>query len=214
MKLRSLCLLGALIAAPAQAGFLEDLAKTIENTAKKTVNDVAADLTEDMIRSMVVDYEVEQTRTGEDVLEQYSEETGTRPLRTFVSSYQCWMSPSDSARPGQEVVIRSVVEIIRGSKGGRVRVEERLTIYDNEDWDNALTEMTKPLGRGASDGGELRGEFTFTLPEGMPQGVYPVRMEVLLDGEEVGDRSFQLQLVMLDDGSLLLEPNTQIALRH
>ncbi|NND68522.1 MAG: hypothetical protein HKN19_13120 [Halioglobus sp.] len=214
MKLRSLCLLGVLLAAPVQADFFKDLAKTIEDTAKKTVNDVAADLTEDLIRSMVVDYQVEQTRSGEDVLEEYREETGTRPLRTIVSSYQCWMSPTGSVRPGQEVVIRSVVEIIPGSKRSRVQVEERLTIYDNEDWDNALTEMTKPLGRGASDGGELRGEFTFTLPEGMPQGVYPVRTEILLDGEEVGDRSFQLQLVMLDDGSLSVEPYSLIALRH
>ena len=153
MKLRHLFLLGALVAAPVQANFLEDLAKTIEKTAKKTVNDVAADVTEDLIRSMTVDYRVEQTRTGDDVLVDYREETGTRPLQTIVSSYQCWMTPNGSARPGQEVRIQSVVQVIRGSRGGRVRIEERLSIWDNEDPDSMLTEMTKPLGRGASDGG-------------------------------------------------------------
>ena len=163
MKLRHLFLLGALVAAPVQANFLEDLAKTIEKTAKKTVNDVAADVTEDLIRSMTVDYRVEQTRTGDDVLVDYREETGTRPLQTIVSSYQCWMTPNGSARPGQEVRIQSVVQVIRGSRGGRVRIEERLSIWDNEDPDSMLTEMTKPLGRGASDGGELRGELRALL---------------------------------------------------
>lgn len=213
MKLRNLCLAGVLVAAPVQADFLRDLANTIEKAAKDTVTDVAADMTEDMIRSMVVDYQVEQTRSGDDVLQDYQEQTGTRPVRTFVSSYQCWMSPNGSARPGQEIVIQSVVQVIRGSRGGRVRIEERLSIWDNEDPDSMLTEMTKPLGRSASDGGELRGEFTFTLPEGMPQGVYPVMMEVLMDGEEVGDRRFELQLVMRDDGFMTIMPATELALR-
>ncbi len=213
MKLRNVCLLGLLLAAPVQADFFKDLADTIEKTAKRTVKDVASDMTEDLIRAMAVDYQVEQTRSGDEVLEDYRAETGTRPLETIVSSYQCWMTPSGSARPGQEVVIRSVVEIIPGRRGRRVQVEERLSIWDNVDPDTMLTEMTKPLGRSASDGGELRGEFKFTLPEGMPQGVYPVRTEVLLDGEEVGDRRFELQLVMHDDGSITITPATLLALR-
>ena len=213
MKLRILCMVGVLATAPAQADFLEDLARTIEKTAKKTVNEVAADMTEDLIRSMTVDYTVEQTRSGDDVLVDYREQTGTRPLQTIVSSYQCWMTPNGSARPGQEVTIQSVVQVIRGSRGGRVKIEERLSIWDNEDPDSMLTEMTKPLGRGASNGGELRGEFKFTLPEGMPQGVYPVMMEVLMDGEEVGDRRFELQLVMRGDGTMMIMPATELALR-
>ena len=73
--------------------------------------------------------------------------------------------------------------------------------------------MTKPLGSGASGGGELRGEFTFALPEGMPQGVYPIRTDVLLDGEEVGDRRFDLQLVKHGDGSIQVMPAEMLAAR-
>ena len=41
------------------------------------------------------------------------------------------------------------------------------------------------------------GEFNFTLPEGLPQGVYPIRSTLLLNEELAGDQNHDLQLVMV-----------------
>ena len=42
----------------------------------------------------------------------------------------------------------------------------------------------------------------FALPEGMPQGVYPVQTTLSLNGELAGDNSRKLQLVLyIDDAT-------------
>jgi hypothetical protein len=102
------------------------------------------------------------------------------------------------------VRIRSYIEVVPGNTGAEALIEERLTIWDNEDNQLALKAMTKKAGK--ESGGVFRGEFSFTLPEGLPQGLYPITTELMLDGELSGDRKLQLQLVLYKngDGALLV----------
>ena len=179
--------------ASAQADFFDDIVNVIENTAKRTTEDMVAKATEDMIRGMVIGYESEQTKSEEEVLEEFEKENGTAPRMATVSSYRSSMSPGNSASAGEKITIKSVIEIVPGTDGRAAKIEERLTIFDNEDNSLVLKTMTKQAGK--RSGGEFHSEFSFSLPEGMPQGVYPIRTTVLLNGELSRDRNYDLQLV-------------------
>ncbi|MAT92939.1 MAG: hypothetical protein CME59_10105 [Halioglobus sp.] len=194
--MRSIALSFAVLLAcsPAQADFFKDILNVIEETAKDTAEDIIADKTEQMIRDMVIGYESEQTRSEEEVLEEYEEETGSIPTEATVSGYRSQMSPGAMAKPGEKITISSVIKIVPGTDGRPPLLEERLTIFDNEDTSMVLKTLTKEAQK--SSGGEFRSEFTFSLPDGMPQGVYPVRTTLLLNGELAGDRKYELQLVM------------------
>ena len=99
-------------------------------------------------------------------------------MHTTVASYRTEILPAGAVSPGAQVKVRSYIEVVQGRSGNEVSLEERLTIWDNEDNSVALTSMTKGAAR---EGGGFAGEFSFTLPEGLPQGVYPVTTDLRID---------------------------------
>lgn len=189
--------LTALAAGHSQAGFFDELVKSAKDaakdTAKDTAREIAAETTAQMIRGMIVGYTTEQTQSDTEVAEQYKKEYGDLPANARVSSYRTEIQPGASVSPGTEVKVRSWIEVTPGRSGNRPVLEERLTIWDNEDNSIALKSMTKAAGERA---GAFRGEFTFTLPEGLPQGVYPVSTDLMLNGDRVRDQKHRLQLVL------------------
>ncbi|TCO78461.1 hypothetical protein [Chromatocurvus halotolerans] len=196
-QLVSILTLTALATGHTQAGFLDDLLKTAKDAAKETAEDTAKDLvaetTEQLIRGMFVGYTSRQTRSDTEVAREFEKDHGDLPVNAQVSSYRTEIQPGASVRPGTEVRVRSWIEVTPGRSGDRPVIEERLTIWDNEDNSIALKGMTKAAAERA---GAFRGEFTFTLPEGLPQGVYPVSTSLMLNGEPVGDQKHGLQLVL------------------
>lgn len=195
------CLVGAAatgVVGSAQAGFLDQLKDAVEDTAKRTAEALAVEATQDIIRGMIIGYSSEQTRTSEEVTRDYEKEKGSRPVNTTISAYRTEILPGAAVSPGTQVRVKSYIEVVEGSSGKAVTLEERLTIWDNEDNTIALKSMTKEAGE---KGGGFTGEFSFTLPEGLPQGVYPVSSDLMLNGELVGDERHSLQLVFVDDSA-------------
>jgi hypothetical protein len=177
--------------ANASAQFFELLKDVVEDTAKTTLIMLASD----MVRDMIVEVWTEQTATEEEVAEEYEKENGSLPASMMVSSYETMIFPGESIEPGQEVRVKSVIEVVPGQDGKEAKIEETLTIWDNEDNEKALKSMTKEAG---DSGGIFEGEFSFTLPEGMPQGVYPISVDLTMDGEWVKSGKYDLQLVMME----------------
>jgi len=202
----------ALIASGAHAQFFRDLMDDVRRTAENTARQVVVQTAAEMVRDMIIGYSTEQTRTEREVSTDYEQANGELPVNTKVAAYRSAIYPGDAVRPGTEVSIRSTIEVIPGRSGDRATLEERLTIWDNEDPRVALKSMSKRADR-ATSGGEYSTEFSFTLPEGMPKGVYPVTTELTLNGDRVGDERHALQLVMLPlppeyiaHNSIALEP--------
>ncbi|GAB3322784.1 hypothetical protein [Haliea atlantica] len=185
--------LAGLAASQSQAGFFDELVNAVEQTAKDTAKQVVVQTTSQMVRDMIIGYTIEQVRSDDEVAEDYRREHGDLPVNTRVSSYRTEIQPGTSVSPGTEVKVRSWIEVVPGRSGDKPVIEERLTIWDNEDNSVALKSMTKAAGK---RGGAFSGEFTFALPEGLPQGVYPVSTDLMLNGEQVGDQKHGLQLVL------------------
>lgn len=196
-------LLTLLAPALAHADFFRDLKRAVQNTAEQTVILVASD----MVRDMIIDATSTQTSSEAEVAVEYEEENGSLPSTMTVSSYRSLILPGDAVKPGTKVRVKSYIEVIPGQDGRLAKIEEKLTIWDNEDNSESLKTMMKEAG---DTGGIYEGEFAFSLPEGMPQGVYPITTELLMDGEWVRDEKHNLQLVMvtLPSGEMLasIEP--------
>jgi len=191
-------IIALLVSMQVNASFFDDLKKAVEKSAKDTATDMAADMAADLIRDMFIGYSTEQTKTDKQVSKEYKKENGSLPLNTTASVYKTQMLPGSAVSPGTKVRIKSHIEVIPGRNGKRAQIEEQLTIYDNEDNSLVLKSMTKEAQRSAK-GGQFEGEFTFSLPEGLPQGVYPISLTLLLNGDIARDSDHDLQLVMTVD---------------
>lgn len=197
LRLLPVLMLAGGLAVPAQADFFDRLRKAVEEVVVETAEEVVIETASDLIREMIIGHSSRKTRTEEEVSEEYEEEQGELPRATVLASYRSEILPGDAVSPGTEVRVESVIEVIPGTDGKRVTIEEKLTIYDNEDNSRALKSLSKKAGKRSDRGGEFASEFNFTLPEGLPQGVYPIRTTLSLNGELVGDRAHDLQLVWL-----------------
>jgi hypothetical protein len=62
-----------------------------------------------------------------------------------------------------------------------------------------LKNFIKPVNEKTKTGGRYKNEFSFTLPEGLPQGVYPIKTELLLNGAVVDTANNDIQLVLQVD---------------
>lgn len=190
-------LLAVVLSARSQADLFDSMLDTIKDTAVTTATTIVTAKATELIVNMIIDYSTEQTKTEDQVSREYEEENGALPATTTVSSYQTTILPGASVAPGTEVRVKSVIAVVPGQDRATARIEETLTIYDSEDTSQALKSMTKPAAQ--NSGGEFASQFTFTLPEGMPQGIYPIHSTLALNGEVAGDNSQQLQLVLQVD---------------
>ncbi len=195
-------LLASLFCSRSSADLFDQMLNTVRDQAVLTATTVVTAKATEAIINMIIDYSSEQTKTDEEVAKEYEAENGSLPENTTVSSYQTQILPGASVSAGTKVTVKSVIAVVPGKNATTTKIEESLTIYDSEDTSAVLKSMTKPAGQGAGMGGEFNSEFTFALPEGMPQGVYPIRSSLLLNGEVAGDSSHELQLVLNIDYSI------------
>ena len=191
--------LGLGVVNASQANFFKDLVDSVQRTAEDTVKQVVVQTTNQVVRNMIIGYTTVQVKTERQVSEEFEKETGSLPVNPKVSAYRSEILPGTSVRPGTEVRVKSHIEVVPGTSGSRANIEEKMTIWDNDDNSIALNSMSKAPGSSTANGGAFTSEFTFKLPEGLPQGVYPVSTHLLLNGEQVGDQRHALQLVLQVD---------------
>jgi hypothetical protein len=194
-------ILAGIYCSQSHADFFDQMLNTVKQQAQQTATTIVAAKAAELVRDMLINYSSEQTKSDDEVSKAYEEKNGALPDKTTVASYQTEILPGASVAPGTKVLVKSVIEVIPGKDGATADIEESLTIFDSEDPSLVLKTMTKSAGQSSGRGGEFNGEFSFALPEGMPQGVYPIQSTLSLNGELVGDKSHELQLVLSVDYS-------------
>lgn len=212
--MRKWCLLLTLLAfasTQVQAFDLKDLARNIDRSHKcksgdsscknrerlKAVARVAAIAgTVALITKMVIDHRSKRLQEADAVAEDYKSQHQHLPAEPVATEYITKTLPGPVVEPGKEVVVQSDIVVVPGTKKRKTLIEERIAIYDNEDNTKELNNLTKPVNAKTKTGGRYQNEFSFTLPEGLPQGVYPIKTQLLLDGEVVNESSNDIQLVL------------------
>lgn len=194
-----------------QAFDLKDLARNIDRSHKcksgdqscknrehlKAVARVAAvAVAVGVITKMVIDYRSKRVAKAEEVAEEYKTQHETLPPEPIATEYVTKTLPGNVVEPGKEVVIQSDIVVVPGAKKKKALIEERISIFDNEDNTKELKTMTKTVNAKTKTGGRYQNEFSFTLPEGVPQGVYPIKTELLLNGKVAETSSNDIQLVL------------------
>lgn len=149
-----------------------------------------------LITKMVIKHRSEQVAKEEQVAADYKTANQNLPPEPLATEYQTKTLPGNVVAPGQEVLIQSDIVVVPGAQRKTAFIEERIVIFDNEDNAKELKNFAKPVNEKTKTGGRYKNEFSFTLPEGLPQGVYPIKTELLLNGKTVNAADNDIQLVL------------------
>jgi len=148
-----------------------------------------------LIYDMVIEHESKQVNDESDVVDKYKKSHEGLPNEPVLVSYESSIMPGGVVKAGDDVSIVSSLEVVRSATSRDVKIEEMITIYDNEDNEKELKSLTKVINEKTNASGAFENEFTFKLPKGMPQGIYPVKTTVLLDGRALAPVNAEMQLV-------------------
>jgi hypothetical protein len=144
---------------------------------------------------VALNYQSEQIKTSQQVERDYkAANKGKLPEQATLVKYETAFIPA-SVRPGQKAQTNSYIEVVPGTKDANPLVEEEITLYKPDG--STLTSARKQLSATNSTGA-FKGGFGFPMPEGVPQGVYPVKTALYLNRAKVSGQDMKLQVVRID----------------
>lgn len=161
---------------------------------------VAIGIAAKLIYDMVVDYESKQINDEREVVERYKKAHGSLPSQPVLVNYESTIKPGGVVTAGYDISIQSKLEVVRSAASRNVDIQEKIIIFDNEDNSKELKSLTKVVNKATNSSGAFANEFTFKLPKGMPQGIYPVQTTVIVDGKAFAPVNSQMQLIYNFDG--------------
>lgn len=165
----------------------------LKSAAKVAAVTVAAKL----IHDMVIDYRSKQVANDKEVAMEYVNRYGKMPDNNAVMDYSTKISSNGVVQADSPVNVETNFSVVVGKKSKMVVVEERLDIFDVDQSEEPFSSLTKSVHKGK--GGSYENSFNFTLPKGFPQGVYPIKTSLIVDGKvaEQSDNGMQVVLHVL-----------------
>ncbi|WP_187409420.1 hypothetical protein [Saccharophagus sp. K07] len=176
--------------------------ENLKTAAKVAAVGIAAKI----IYDMVIDYRSKKVEDEDKVAEAYKSKFKNLPATAEVVAYESNLRPGQVVKPGEPVLLVSRVQVVPGKDGAAVLVQEKISIFDNEDPNKVIKSLVKNVSGASQKGGTYENEFSFTLPVGMPQGVYPIQTAVLLNEKETSTEKNEMQVVLqvMQDGRYLI----------
>lgn len=167
-----------------------------EETAKTAAKVAATDAAVKIIAKMIINYQTMQASAEETVVKEYKLTHKTLPAEPEVIKYTSSIKPGQVVKAGKAVMVDSNLVVVPGAKSKSTEIKEQIAIYDNVKNDKKLISLTKPVNAKTRKSGAFKNEFKFTLPVGMPQGVYPIKTLVLVNGKAAKPVNNKIQLVL------------------
>jgi len=172
---------------------------------KKAATVVAVGVAAKLIYDMVIKQKSKVVTDEDKVIAEYLKAHGDLPKDPALVSYETNIKPQSVVKVGKKTSVVSTVEVVRGAASEKVKVEEKMTIFDNEDNSKELKSLTKRINKKTEVSGKFENTFSFKLPKGMPQGVYPVKTAIILDGKAQEAVDTKLQLVYFSNDNFHFE---------
>lgn len=150
---------------------------------------------------MAFNYHTKQTKTAQQVTDAYkAANRGALPAAATVTRFDARVAPKASVQAGQAVDVASYIEVVPGTKNPRPAVEQQITLYspDGKEAANARKPANETPG-----GGAFETNFRFTMPQGVPQGVYPVKSQVFVNGDVAAGAETRFQVVVGPAGTIV-----------
>jgi hypothetical protein len=150
---------------------------------------------------MAYNYHTKQTKSAQQVTEEYkAANRGVVPTAATVTRFDAKVAPTESVQAGQAVDVTSYIEVVPGTKNPQPTVEQQITLYapDGKETANAR----KPANQNPG-GGAFETNFRFTMPQGVPQGVYPVKSQVFVNGDPSANAETRFQVVVGPTGTIV-----------
>lgn len=173
-----------------------------EQDLKTGAKIVAIGIAAKLIHDMIIDYRSSQTKPEEQVVQEYKKTHPSLPKEPEVVAYTSSIKPGEVVKAGKEVLVNSSLVVVPGVNSKSVDIQEKIDIHDNEKNDQVLKTLTKPVNAKTKKSGAFNNEFKFTLPIGMPQGVYPIKTQILVNGKAAKPTNNKMQLVLNVDRDL------------
>lgn len=145
-------------------------------------------------------YHVAQTKTADQSVADYKRANAGRvPAQAVVTAFDTRVDPNSTIRPGSTMTVTSNIEVVPGTAQTNPVIEEELVLTNPKSTTTTARKRANPNG----DGGAFQTKFSMMMPEGIPQGVYPVKTTLYVDGKATRVNDSSLQVVALPSGEMV-----------
>jgi hypothetical protein len=143
---------------------------------------------------MAYNYTTSQTKSAQQVETEYkAANNGTLPAAATVTRFNAQVNPNDNVQSGTAVDVKSQIEVVPGTNDPQPKVEQEIALYAPDGKETA--KARKPAAQSPGGGG-FETNFKFTMPQGVPQGVYPVKSQVYVNNEPAANTETRFQVVI------------------
>lgn len=146
-------------------------------------------------------YNSKQTKTAAQVEQEYKvANAGQLPVRSTVTRYESSLESGGTIARGKEMLVASNIEIVQGTADKSPVIEEEFQLSGTDGKEIKRTRKKANDNQGA---GGYSTRFSIKMPEGVPQGEYPVQTVLYVNGERVAEKNLKVQVVSLPHGELV-----------
>lgn len=163
---------------------------------KSVAKDVAVGVAAKLMYDLVVQYSSVSVKGDNEITKAYLKDNKVLPQSPKVIAYEASISPGNLVKAGNDVTVKSSLAVVPGKKTQTVKIEEKIEIFDNEDNNKAIKSLVKAVNDKDLKAGAFENQFSFKLPVGMPQGVYPIKTSVIIDGKAANNANNHMQIVL------------------
>jgi hypothetical protein len=149
-----------------------------------------------LIYDLFIDFKTKEIHSEKEVNSGYLKSNKALPKKPKVTFYQTNIDPGKVVPVGKPTIINSQLTVVAGSSSENVDIEEKIVFFDNDDDTKEVRSLVKKVNEKTKKAGAFENSFTFTLPVGMPQGVYKIKTSLIVNGVETTPQDNEMQVVL------------------
>ena len=147
---------------------------------------------------MAINHHSEQVKSAQQVEDEYkAAHRGQVPEQTTVVQYNTAFKPA-TIQAGTKAELGSYIEVANGRNDKNPKLEEEMSLYKPDG--SLIKTVRKPISSQSTAGG-FNNSFQVPMPVGVPEGIYPVKTALYVNGTKARTNSAKLQIAM-DSGMM------------